>query len=323
MKKYLFSAIAMAMMSATLLSCSNDDNNNDNSGSSTMPTPQFESLVTNIVLDEPVKVRPSLDEGRQLELSEITLAEDGIVFFQIKDIRIDTETDKPVPTDEDKVIVVPDKAKSFDGSKLVLEKHGSIEIIEITRATIIARVNVNVQLDVPGYGTVVFETEAENLPGATVNKPTTPTDKAQLDLFRTWKIRGIMCDITGDVTVSKEFTGGYLKPICDEAIRQGATLTEEEQAEFNKTIQSITISRAGIFNITYTDGTCLANTYTWQAGQTSFNISILTDDMANKYISEGSVVSYEIKGNRCNLKLDTEIKGNKNYRAVLILQLEY
>lgn len=322
MKKYFFYAFVMALTSACLFSCSNDDSNTDDSSSSTLPTPKYESLVAQILLDEPVKVRPPQAEGIQLDLTAITITEDGLVFFDIKEVKIDPTTNEPAPKNDDKDIVVVQKAKSFDGKKLLLDNNGIVEILPKTKTVVSVRVNIDVRIDVPGYGEVDFQTSQDEPSEATVNQPSTPSTKEQMDLFRTWKIRGMMVDLEGDVTLSKEFTGGNLKPLCDEAIRQGATLTAEEQAEFNKTIQSITITRAGAFAITYTDNTVCYSTYQWQ-GLYTFQLSLLTLDMANKYITEGTLVSYEIKNNRCNLKFATEVKGSKNYIAVLILQLEY
>ena len=321
MKKFLSYTLALAFASVGLFSCTNDDSNTDDSSSSTLPTPKYESLVAQILLDEPVKVSPPHAEGIRLDLNAITITEDGLVFFDIKEVKIDPTTSEPAPKSDDKDIVVAQKAKSFDGKKLLLENNGIVEILPKTKTVISARVNIDVQLDVPGYGDVGFQTNQDEPSEATVTNSPVPTTKEYIDLFRTWTIRGMLVDIKGDVTVSKEFRGGALKPLCDEAIRQGATLTAEEQAEFNKTIDFITICRAGNFDITYSDGTICSSTYIWQ-DKSTFQLDMLTDDLANKYITDGTLVSYEIKDKRCNLKLATEVKGSKNYKAVLILQLE-
>ena len=322
MKKFLFYAFATALISTALFSCSNDESNESDEPTSTLPTPKYEELVAKIILEEPVKALPPHVQDVQLNLNAITITEDGFVLFDIKEVTIDPTTYLPAPKADDKDIVVVEKAQTFDGRKLVLVNGGTAEILPVTKSIVKCRVDIDMQLDVPEYGAISFKTSQDAASSATVTTTTTPTTKEQLDLFRTWNIRGMLVDLEGDVTLSKEFTGGNLKPLCEEAIRQGANLTAEEQAEFDKTIKNIIISRSGCFIIVYTDNTVCSGICYWH-GLNTFQLDIVTDDLANKYITDGTLVSYEIKGNRCNLKLATEVKGSKNYKAVLILQLEY
>ena len=320
MKKY-FLYLAMASMALTSLTACSSDNDGEgpSSSTSTLPTPKYAAAAQRVNFSQPIAATTLVD-GAELLLNGFELSEDGFVFLEILKRQPD-ETTSSVKTE---VIYDKEDLKSYDGRNLILKDNkGEINMLEPTRATstkVVVSVYLNIVL--PNIGAVTFSTDDETVEAQQKTEPQSG-NTMRSNLCRTWKVLGTIIDLEGDVNVFKEFKGGNLKALCDEAVRQGADLTAEEQARFNKVVESITLTNAGLIVIEYTDGTVDAGDFQWANAQyDSFKIMLKDEGMGNKFLANNTVVTSEFRGDRCNLKCTTDIRGSKNFKAAMTLQLQ-
>ena len=234
------------------------------------------------------------------------------------------QPDETTSSTKTEVIYDKEDLKSYDGRTLILKDNkGEINMLEPTRATstkVVVSVYLNIVL--PNIGAVTFSTDDETVEAQQKTEPQSG-NTMRSNLCRTWKVLGTIIDLEGDVNVFKEFKGGNLKALCDEAVRQGADLTAEEQARFNKVVESITLTNAGLIVIEYTDGTVDAGDFQWANAQyDSFKIMLKDEGMGNKFLANNTIVTSEFRGDRCNLKCTTDIRGSKNFKAAMTLQLQ-
>ncbi len=309
-----------------LPACSNDDSpNKEEETAVNLPTPKFADQAFTAVFNEPILGKPeSLSSKYSLAIHGLTLTEDGDVFFDIKKKTIEDETSQPSEEPKEETIAVKFPAKSFDGKHLVLDNNaGYVEFLKTTRSIVKADAVVNVHFSIPDVGNFVFNNE-DSKASAEVNLgPHTESTSVTKNLCRTWKVLGSILDLEGDVTVYKEFNGSNLKPICDEAIRQGATLTEDEKKQFDKSIDRVVITQTNLFLIVYSDNTVDWASYAWQPGSPdTFRLTFVESSMGNKYLDDGTTVKVAFKNNLCNMKLSTNVTGDKKYKAALTLRLQ-
>ncbi len=330
MKKFLLFASVLAMAIVGLPSCSSSDDGDDNPGkdkdtSVNLPTPKYADLAATIIFNEPVKGKPkNLSSKYELAMNSLTITEDGDVFFSIKKTPVEDATPQPSEEPNEETIVVKQTAKSFDGQRLILDKNvGYVDILKVTRTIVHANVVVNVDFTIPEMGEFAFSNEGAQSTAEVNSGPHTESTSVTKNLSRTWKVLGSILDLEGDVTVYKEFNGSNLKPICDEAIRQGATLTKDEKKQFDKSIDRVVITQTNLFLIVYSDNTVDWASYAWQPGSPdTFRLTFVESSMGNKYLDDGTTVKVAFKNNLCNLKLSTNITGEKKYKAALTLRLQ-
>ncbi|MBR4897889.1 MAG: hypothetical protein IKZ48_03780 [Prevotella sp.] len=142
-------------------------------------------------------------------------------------------------------------------------------------------------------------------------------------LCRTWNVTGMILDLEGDVNTFKEFTGGNMAQVRDEAISHGAEFTDSEKAAFSKVINSVVVTKTGQLYINYGNTTVDACDWGWISQEEgTFRINLKDSAMGNKFLNDESVVDVNFKTDRLVLKLSTKITGNKTYNCALSLQLQ-
>ncbi len=327
MKKNLFLLAILSLMAATFVACTSDDDGGNDPGQGSegvaLPTPKFANMAQEIRFVEPVEASSDPKLGKYPpKMNAFFITEDGNVIFELEVADEADGTDQG----ETKKTFVDAPLKSFDGKNVVLDKNlGRITITEVTRAASVpVEVSMEVKNDIPGYSSVSFvvpdDAPVDAYRGSNPVQNSTPSVN---NLCRTWTVLGSIIDLVGDVTVYKEFTGCNLKEICDEAIKHGATMTADERAQFNKSIRTVTVTKTGLFTLNYSDGTLDAADWKWtDSSMTAFTIKFRDDDMGNKFFDNDTKVDVAFKDDRCNLKCSTKITGDKNYNAVLTLQLK-
>ena len=303
MKKFFYYALA-AMMAMTMTACGDDkDDNGGKDETSAYVEPQYKDDACSLIPSTPI------DLGDGYSLKKVLITESGKAYFEIGH-----EGDEADTWIHEKVIINGD-IYSINGNQV----KGTIEVLA-TRAT--QKVNMKVKLTITLAQGLSFTIDTD-ITGLIEAVKTTTTLSGDKDIYSSWKVLGMVLDLEGDVNCYKEFNGGKLAEIRDEAIKQGAELTEQEKKDFSKTVTYITIS-GGFITIDYSDGTCEKGDWSWVNTQYTQMVLKLEKDHANKFIVNNAKIDVEkiAKLGRYNITLNADISGNKNYKAKLTFRLQ-
>lgn len=198
-----------------------------------------------------------------------------------------------------------------------------------TRANEVTLV-VNIVVTFPNGETVTYgDSSAAGTPNNDL------TSEQVLDyLCRTWNVDGAILDLKSQKKNIKAYevfdsnADGYfdLRQIREEAELQEVDLSDKEKEEFERTVKTLTITRSGRLIIEYTDHENDVADWEWaDDSQTTLTIKLNGEDMGNKFISDGSRITFAFNGNRCNLKLHTNVddESNNDWEVALTLMLKY
>ena len=144
------------------------------------------------------------------------------------------------------------------------------------------------------------------------------------NIARTWKVASMNLVIEGGVEVSMIEKSGNLKPFADAAQDNGARLTQSEYNALCKEINSVTLDKNGLFSIEYTDKGTDVCTWKWtDSNQKELMLQLLKDErFGNKYISLNSKLTADFNKTGVALTLQTDIKGDKNYKVTITIVLK-
>lgn len=144
------------------------------------------------------------------------------------------------------------------------------------------------------------------------------------NMARTWKVASMNLVIEGGVEVSILEKSGSLKPFADAAQDAGAGLTQSEYLALCKEIKSVTLDKNGIFSIEYTDGGTDVCSWKWtDSSQKELLLQLFKDErFGNKYIPLNSRLTADFNKTGVALTLQTDIKGDKNYKVTITIVLK-
>ena len=308
MKKFFY--LAMAVMTALCTTACGDDDEDNGGGNGNSNTSS--AIVTPKYANNACAITPAsaLEVDGIHEIEEITFTESGKTYVLVRD-------DKGSETYINDNYTYSDGTYRMSGNKVV----GTVKVNSPSRASENVSVDINIKIAYASGIELKYNTEQT---GAVKAVKTVTTKSGDKDIISTWKVRGMILDLEGDVNVFKKFPTGDLKAIRDEAIAQGAEMTAEEMEDFEKEIVSVSIN-GGMIAIDYSDGTSDGGGWEWTNGSTSqFLLILKNQDMGNKFIVDNAKVDVEFqKANAyMNLTLNADITGNKNYKAKITIQLQ-
>lgn len=200
-----------------------------------------------------------------------------------------------------------------------------------SRATSTEGMEIDITVTVSVDETVTYSTGGEVV---TVTTNRTATGDEVMDrLARTWSVTGAILDLKSkkkNIKAYEEFDSnsqGYfdLRQVREEAIAQDVKLSEDEKAEFERTVKNITITKSNLFIIEYTDHEADVAEWAWNdADKTSVRIVLKDGEMGNKFFNNDTKIAIAFNGNRCNLKMNTDLSDNENndWEVELTLKLK-
>lgn len=304
MKKVgIFCFVMAAMATVCVTSCSKDDDGNKDSGKSNIETPKYADQACTITPAEGI----ALSNGDKI--NTIDLSESGKVYLEKKNPDGKTIIVNGTYTVNNNVYTC--KGKNFSGT---------IET-EITRATQNLKVKVNITF-IDEDGNQVTPTVQDFVEA--IKETSTPTGDG--DIVSTWKVRGLSVEVTGKDSKNagfKDFPSGDLNEIVKEAEAQGATLTDEEKADLNKTLEAVTF-RSDKVTFDYNTGESDVAKWNWTNTNTCDEINIKFDaGMGNKFMVNDPSVSVEFNKEKkyMNITLDAKLQGSKDLNACLVIYL--
>ena len=144
------------------------------------------------------------------------------------------------------------------------------------------------------------------------------------NIARTWKVASMNLVIEGGVEVSMLEKSGNLKPFADAAQDNGANLTQSEYNALCKEIKSVTLDGNGLFSIQYTDQSTDACTWCWtDSSQKQLLLQLRKSPLfGNKFIPLNSNITADFNKTGVALTLQTDIKGDKNYKVTITIVLK-
>lgn len=200
-----------------------------------------------------------------------------------------------------------------------------------SRATSTEGMEIDITVTVSVDETVTYSTGGEVV---TVTTNRTATGDEVMDrLARTWSVTGAILDLKSkkkNIKAYEEFDSnsqGYfdLRQVREEAIAQDVKLSDDEKAEFERTVKNITITKSNLFIIEYTDHEADVAEWAWNnADKTSIRIVLKDGEMGNKFFNNDTKIAIAFNGNRCNLKMNTDVSDNENndWEVELTLKLK-
>ena len=302
MKKLRFSFFVMAVLAAVCFTaCTNkDDDSNDQK--STIVPPKYKGKTFTLKFDEPVLL------SNNMRLHSFELTESGRAYLEVEDVA-------------GKKTFYNANFKIEDG-KYVLSGNveGTIEDVTVRSESENVQFKVNITIKT-NNSTVIAQTTSD----AAINAVKTVGEiVGDVDIISSWSVRGIMIDVTGDYTFSKDFPDGDLKKILNYAkTEHHVEFTEKEEKELSKVIQYVSVSTKHV-TIDYADGTSDVADWDW-AGSVydKVNFVLKEHDMGNKFIVSDPAVKIEFNKPKAylNIVFSASITGEKNYDASLRLLL--
>lgn len=242
MKKNLF-YYAFAVMTALCMTACGDDeettssNNEQKTPTVTLTPPAHADQAVQYTITNGITPE---EDANAPTLKSLEVTEGGNILLGFED-----------PTT--KKVSYKSTSVSVDGNNYILGNNmGYFTKVQAdaARATRAGGIRLILNIQVGNYK---YETTAE-APADAVAKAVSETGGAAgTYLARTWNITGMILDLAGEVTCYAEFSGGNLAQVVAKANERGANINEEEIKDFQKTIKSIEVTKAGTFNIIYTD----------------------------------------------------------------------
>ena len=316
MKKNFFYLAFAAFAAISLTACSSDDddssnsnNGNNNSVTLTKPANADKAAVITIA-NGGIEATVSAETENAPVLESIELTESEQVLIELK-----KEDDTPIYILDQPV--VNGNTYTFNSDRV----KGTIQIAEVTAARLTRAVD--------GVWTK-FETEPAGV-SVTVQTSGTTTEDVVNWLARTWTITGVTFDVhlaDNGVTAFKDFysTNGVfdLEQILNEALARDVVLSTKDKDDMKRKIKSITLTKK-TFIVAYTEGDDDVADWSWaNAEKTRIKITLKSDQMGNKFISNDTKIDVAFNGNRCNLTLNVEFTddANKKWDSSLVIHLQ-
>lgn len=300
MKKFFYLALAVMTALCTVACGDDDDDNGGSSKKSSLQTPKYQTEACNLTLSEPANV------GNGYTLTGISLTESGRVYTKL--VKNGTME-----------MAYGTYSYSNGTYKMKGNVSGTLELSDTRAAT--KSMAVTITINTPSGEKLTYDSNAE---GALTVMLSDLSQGGDRDIISTWKVRGLIIDLSGDVDVYKTYRNGDLRPIREEAIAQGAEFTAEESKGFDHTVTYVTVTDE-MMTIEYDDGTCDAGSWTWADREyTKFMLKLFDRHMGNKFVIDNATgsVEFQKENSYMNVTLDANISGKKTFNAKLTMMLE-
>ena len=337
MKKNFFYLALAALVAVGMPACSSDDDDEVvELDPINLPTPPNAANAVEYVLPIPLDAKTSSvgDPQTAPALKSINFTESGKILLELV-LPVDEKTDKHIYVMEDATF--SNNTYTMNGKKV----RGTIRLTDAAART---RANSHITVDIAV--TITFEDNdgenvEETITYASDGEVTTETNKHNASgdevmerLVRTWSVLGAILDLKSDsknVKAYEEFDSnsqGYfdLRDVRAEAINQEVKMTENEKAEFERTVKSVTITADQKFIIDYTDHDPDVAQWEWNnPDKTSIRIILKEGCEGNKFFSNNTKIAIAFNGNRCNLKMQTDVSDaeSNDWEVELTLKLIY
>ena len=194
-----------------------------------------------------------------------------------------------------------------------------------TRADSPIQMNITIEIEVPGLGTLKFDTAETPVEVSKVVDAIKAGGPSLTNIARTWKVAQMKLSLDGDITpLSMLEESGKLSVFVEEINKRNTGFSKEDIAKLNKEIKSITLDKNGMLSIEYTEGLSDAAVWNWDAADFSkIGIELRDSEMGNKFLSDNSSINLRFNNVGCTFTLTTNLEGsNKNkYIATLVLVL--
>lgn len=307
-KTILFAAVVCLAVCST--SCSSDDEEiSYNNEAVALTSPKYAAQAASFTISEGVKATSG---DNTYDLTAINITESGKAIIEVSDAggskkyatyNVDINGDTYTITDNGGVV------------------KGTVKVTD-TRATSEAGMTITLTVEIPGVGTLRFS--AAN-PVGVQKMVETAVSTATANIARTWTVHEMKLTLEGDVSASVNEKSGNMGAFVDEVQERGAELSEGEMAALRKTINSITLDKSGMFAIEYGgDGGTEACNWKWTDDkQSELTLNLRNSEFGNKFLSDNSNVEVRFFASGvAHFIMTTDITGNKNYTATLLMVLE-
>ena len=304
MKKSFFCYAMALCLGFGMTACSDDEDSTPDYGIN-LPTAKYADKAVSLTISNPSAIEST--SANAPSLKGVNITEGGLAVFE-------TELDGNKKFAAANVTI--------DGNTYTLANGKGAITVNRGRATTNVSLALNITIDIPGFGSVTYSTQAGN-PASAVEQTASAAGGQTLDyLARTWDLEAITLDLKGDVEAFRIFKSGDLAAIRDYAIEQGANISKDESEAFNRVVKTITISKTGLLAINYADGRIDAATWNWQDDQFSeMGLTFKDNEMGNKFLNNESVIEVVFSEDMCLLKVRTKITGSKNYDVTASFRL--
>ena len=300
MKKVgIFCFVMAAMTCMCFTSCSKDSDDDNKGGSSKIVTPLFAEQALTITPETPIV----MNNGESI--NNVSMSESGGVFIEAADGQGGLTVYNGSFTYNEGVYNC--QGQNFQGTVTTQESRAA------------ARVKIDIVF-IEENGDTVRSANPVSFISAVLDKGTKTGDG---DIVSTWKVRKMRLELSGEISLSKDFEGGNLKALCDEAVNNGAVMTDSEIAEFDKVLKSVTF-RTSKLTFDYSNGKSDAATWNWVGtAYDKISIKLVDRGMGNKFLVDDPAVSVEFNKAKgfMNISFAAKITGSKNYDAILTFML--
>ena len=310
MKKFLFIFAAAACVALGNISCGSDDSDSPTPKKVELPAPQYGDQAASYVFP----TNPVTVDG--VSLTGINFTESGKAIVEVT---LADGTKKYVTY---KMQIV--------GNKYIITNNNGVKVGEFeqndaamapSRSSANITVTFSVEVYIYGLGSFTFTTD-----GTTARKVVEEIASTvnTINIARTWTVQEMKLTLEGDVSASVNEKSGRLIVLANEAQKRGADLTEEEMAQFDKTIKGFTLDKNGLFSIEYDDETEACSWKWTDANQTKLLLQLRDSEFGNKFLSNNSSIDvmFYVSG-ACHFTLATDINtGSKKYKATLLVVMQ-
>lgn len=325
MKKNFFYLALAAIVALGMPACSSDDDDVVELDPVNLPKPANAVNAVEYVLPTALDANTSTtgDAQESPALKSINFTESGKILLELVS-----------PVDGKRTYVMEDA--TFNNNTYTM--NGSKVKGTIKQAGAAARTRANTHILVDIAVTITIEkTVTYTSGGETITvTETRPAagDEVMDNLARTWNVTGAILDLKSEsknIKAYEEFDSnsqGYfdLRQVREEALNQKVAMTEEEEEEFERTVKSVTITGDQQFIIEYTDHDPDVAEWEWNNPEkTSIRIVLKEGNMGNKFFDNDTKIGVAFNGNRCNLKMNTDVSDaeHNDWEVELTLKLIY
>ena len=186
---------------------------------------------------------------------------------------------------------------------------------------------INITIEIPGIGTVTFETTDPVAAQTVLNVITENVNR--LNLCRTWDVTRLKLTLVFDPdknkpSASRTENSGKLVSFIDLAERNGVSLSDNDKNQMQKEIDYIDVDKFGQLTIYYVkdgkpDGSDVAN-WTWEdTQQTKIRIKLKEGDMGNKFLSDNSIIDVQFAPpSQCVMIMKTRLEDDACDASLLV-----
>lgn len=322
MKKTLFFFAVAACVAFANISCGSDDGGSGGGGGS-IPTFDPPSMT-----EEAAKYEiTDFEINRTEEGVPVTATLMGVSVTESGKVVVEFLLNGRVRCATYNVALTGDVYVITDSNNKVVGKFSMAKPVAMapTRADSPIQMNITIEIEVPGLGTLKFDTAETPVEVSKVVDAIKAGGPSLTNIARTWKVAQMKLSLDGDITpLSMLEESGKLSVFVEEINKRNTGFSKEDIAKLNKEIKSITLDKNGMLSIEYTEGLSDAAVWNWDAADFSkIGIELRDSEMGNKFLSDNSSINLRFNNVGCTFTLTTNLEGsNKNkYIATLVLVL--